>query len=160
MKESYEAIKIWCWPLVLFIFTFASYSPWILAGSISTQTSTENPPQIIRGTTDQGLAYMTGGVGTDEREVMQSWGGEYNVKLAFAEISGAYLSDVELLIVKDGWEMVRATTNGPWFYVKLPPGGYTVKATYEDEQKQIKNLQVAEGHRVTRLVHWDLKEES
>jgi hypothetical protein len=56
--------------------------------------------------------------------------------------------------------MVRAITNGPWFYIKLPPGRYTVKATYEDETKQIKNLQLVEGDRVTRLVHWDLEKES
>lgn len=103
---------------------------------------------------------MTGGVGTDERKIMQTWARDYNVKLAFAEISGVYLSDVELWIEKDGREMVHETANGPWFYIKLPPGDYTVKATYEDETKQIKNLQVAEGHRVTRLLHWDLKEES
>ena len=56
--------------------------------------------------------------------------------------------------------MVHATANGPWFYIDLPPGRYTVKAAYEDKTKQIKNLQVAEGHRVTRLVNWDLEEES
>ncbi len=30
----------------------------------------------------------------------------------------------------------------------------------KDESKQIKNLQIAEDHRVTRLVYWDLEEES
>ena len=99
-------------------------------------------------------------IGTDEREIMQSWGGDYNGKLAFAEISGVYLSDVELWIEKDGREMVHATANGPWSYIKLPPGRYTVKATYEDETKQIKNVQLVEGGHVTRLVHWDAEEES
>jgi hypothetical protein len=75
-------------------------------------------------------------------------------------MSGVYLSDVELWIEKDGREIVHETSNGPWFYIRLPPGKYTVEATYEDQTKQIKNLQVAEGHRVTRLLHWDLKEES
>lgn len=145
---------------IFFVFSFAAFLLWILAGSTSAQTSTENPPQIIRGTTEQGLAYMTGGVGTDEREIMQSWGRDYNLKLAFAEMLGVYLSDVELWIEKDGREMVHATANGPWFYIKLPPGRYTVKATYEGETKQIKNLQVTEGDRVTRILHWDLKEES
>ena len=160
MKESYETIKNRCWPLVFFVFSFASLSPWILAGSTSAQTSMEHPPHIIRGVTDHGFAYMTGGIGSGERELMQSWGGDYNLKLAFAEMSGAYLSDVELLIEKDGREMARATTNGPWFYVNLPPGKYTINATYEDETKQIKDLQLAEGHRLTRLLHWDLENES
>jgi hypothetical protein len=161
MKESHGAIKNRHWPWVFFAFCFTVFSLGILAGSIPAQMSTENPPHITRGVTKQGFAYMTGGVGTDEREIMQSqWEGDYNLKLAFAEMSGAYLSDVELLIEKDGREMVRATVNGPWFYIKLPPGRYTVKAAYEDKTKQIKNLQVTEGHRVTRLVHWELEEES
>lgn len=103
---------------------------------------------------------MTGGVGSGEREVMQSWAGDYNLKLAFAESSGVYVSDVALSIDKDGRQMVRTMTNGPWFYIKLPPGRYTVKATYEDETKEIKNLQLVEGDRVTRFVHWDLEEVS
>jgi hypothetical protein len=160
MRELYGAIKNRHWPRVFFAFSFAAFLPWIFAGSTSAQMSTKNPPQITRGVTEEGFAYMTGGVGTDEREIMRSWEEDYNVKLAFAEMSGVYLSDVELWIEKDGREMVHATSNGPWFYIKLPPGEYTVEANYEDETKQIKNLQVAEGHRVTRLVHWDLKEES
>jgi hypothetical protein len=160
MKEPYGAIQNRHWPRVFFAFSFAVFPLWILAESIPAQTSTEYPPQISRGVTEQGLAYMTGGVGTDERKIMQSWAGDYNVKLAFAEMSGVYLSDVELWIEKDGREIVHETSNGPWFYIKLPPGEYTVEATYEDETKQIKNLQVAKGARVARLLHWDLEEES
>jgi hypothetical protein len=101
MKESYGAIKNRHWPRVLCIFSCAVFSLWILAGSTSAQVSTENPAQIIRGVSEEGFAYMTGGIGTDERKIMQSWGRDYNVKLAFAEISGVYLSDVELWIEKD-----------------------------------------------------------
>jgi hypothetical protein len=148
------------WLRVFFAFGFAVVSQWISAGSIAAQTSTYNPPGIIRGVTEQGFSYMTGGVGSGEREIMQSWAGDYNLKLAFAETSGVYVSDVALSIEKDGRQMVRTTTNGPWFYIKLPPGRYTVEAMYEDESKQIKNLQLVEGSRVTRLVHWDSEEQS
>jgi hypothetical protein len=103
---------------------------------------------------------MTGGVGSGEREIMQSWAEDYNLKLAFAETSGVYVSDVALSIEKEGRRMVRTTTNGPWFYIKLPPGRYTVKAMYQDETKQIKNVQLAEGDRVARLVHWDSEDQS
>jgi hypothetical protein len=101
---------------------------------------------------------MTGEVGTEERKIMQSWGGDYNLKLAFVEMSGEYLSDVELLIVKYGREMVRETANGPWFYIELPPVEYTVNATYQGETKQIKNIKLVEEGRVTRLMRWDLEE--
>jgi hypothetical protein len=158
MNQSYDAIKNRYW---LLVFSFAGFSLCTLVGSIAAaQTSTENPPEIIRGVTEQGFAYMTGGVGSGEREIMQSWAGDYNLKLAFAETSGVYVSDVALSIDKDGRQMVRTMTNGPWFYIKLPPGSYTVKATYEDETRQIENLQLVEGDRVTRLVHWDLEEAS
>lgn len=40
--------------------------------------------------------------------------------------------------------------------MKLFDGTYTVKATFEDETKQIKNLYLPEGERVTRLLRWDL----
>ncbi|HZA53627.1 MAG TPA: hypothetical protein VE616_05190 [Candidatus Udaeobacter sp.] len=158
MNQSYAAIKNRYW---LLVFSLVGFSLCTLVGSIAAaQTSTENPPGIIRGVTEQGFAYMTGGVGSGEREIMQSWAGDYNLKLAFAETSGVYVSDIALSIEKDGRQMVRTTTNGPWFYIKLPPGRYTVEAMYEDESKQIKNLQLVEGDRVTRLVHWDLEEVS
>ena len=74
MKEPFGTIKNRHCPWVFFAFSFAVLSLWIFAGSLPAQTSTENPPQIIRGLTEQGFAYMTGGVGTEERKIMQSWG--------------------------------------------------------------------------------------
>jgi hypothetical protein len=158
MNEPYEASENRL--LAFFAFDVAVFSLWMLAGSISAQASTENPPQIISGVTEQGFPYITGGIGGEEREIMQTRAGDYNLKLTFAEASGEYLSDVELSIMRDGREMVRRTANGPWFYVELPPGRYTVNATYKDETREIKNLQITEGGRVTRFVNWDSQEES
>ena len=160
MKQSFGTIENRQWPRVLFAFSFGVLSVWMLARSLPAQTSTGDSPQVIRGITEQGFAYMTGGVGTAERKIMQSWGGGYNLKLAFVEMSGEYLPGVDLLIVKYGREMVRETANGPWFYIELPPGEYTVNATYDDETKQIKNLKLVKDGRITRIVRWDLEEES
>jgi hypothetical protein len=159
MKQLFDAIEIPHWLRVFFGFSVVWISSCAHVGSVAAQTSMENPPGIIRGITDQGFAYMTGGVGSGERETMDSWAGGYNLKLAFAETSGVYISDVELLIEKNGRQLVRATTNGPWFYIKLPPGKYAVKATHEDATKQINNLQLGKGARVTRLMHWDSEKE-
>lgn len=158
MVKRVKAGEAWSWTLILLGFGLLVFAPWILNEKIFAQSSPENPPGILRGSTEQGYGYMTGGIGLDEREVMQSWGGAYDLKLSFAETSGTYLSDVKLSIIEDekGREMIRTTSNGPWFYVQLPPGTYTVKATFEDETKQIKNLHLAEGDRAMRLLHWDL----
>ena len=83
------------------------------------------PPAILitEGKTAQGFPYISGGVSTDERERMETEGKSYNVKLAFAERRGAYLSDVKVVIEgAKGAEIVSVTTNGPWFFIQLPPG--------------------------------------
>jgi hypothetical protein len=159
MNQLFDAIESRRWPRVFFGFGVVWVSLGTLVGSIAAQTSMQNPPGVIRGITDQGFAYMTGGVGSGEREIMDSWARAYNLKLAFAEMSGVYVSDVALSIEKDGRQLVRATSNGPWFYIKLPPGKYAIKATYEDTTKQINNLQLAETNRVTRFMHWNSEKE-
>lgn len=143
------------WPL--WVFNLLLFSPWMLTGNVLAQSSMENPPGILMSASDQGFRYMTGGVGLEEREIMRSWGTDYNLKLTFAELSGNYLSDVRIMMEdQSGKEIVNMTTNGPWLYVKLPAGTYDVKATFEGETRQIKNLHLPKGDRVTRLLHWDL----
>jgi len=143
--------------LFLLAFGLGLLSPWMLADKILAQSSAENPAGIIKGATKEGFPYMSGGIGTGAREIMQSWGGNYNLKLTFSELSGNYLADVKLVLEDaNGKEVISTMTNGPWFYIQLPPGNYTVKADFEGETKQIKNLRLAKAERVTRLLHWDL----
>jgi hypothetical protein len=69
--------------------------------------SVQDVAGIVRGVTDQGFRYMTGGIGIGERETMQSWGRDYNLKLSFAEKVGVFLSDVKVSIERDGRETLR-----------------------------------------------------
>ena len=105
---------------------------------------TRFPPAIVitHGKTSQGFPYLFGGVSSDEREVMEQRGRNYNVKLVFAEKRGAFISGVTLVLADKGAEMVSLAIDGPWFYIQLPPGSYTAAATIEGETKQIKNLWV------------------
>ena len=119
-----------------------------------------DPPGIIVGATEGGLRYMTGGVGADEREVMESLDAPFNLKLVFAGRSGNFLSEVKLSIIDGpGHNVEEAISNGPWFFIKLPPGFYTVVATFNNDTKRIKNLDLSKSERVTRLLHWTLAEE-
>ncbi len=103
---------------------------------------------------------MTGGVGADEREVMESLDVSFNLKLVFAGRSGNFLSDVKLSITDEpGHNVEEAISNGPWFYIKLPPGLYTVVATFNNDTKRIKNLDLSKSERVTRWLHWPVAEE-
>jgi hypothetical protein len=151
--------KINAWQVLLLATSLGVISPGWFSADIFAQSLPQDSAGIVKDKTEQGFQYMTGGIGIGEREMMQNWAENYNLKLSFAEKSGVYLADVNVLIEKDGREMVRAITNGPWFYIQLPPGTYGVKATFKDETKEIKNVRLKAGDRVTRVMRWDLAEE-
>ena len=116
---------------------------------------------MMQGKTAQGLSYIAGGVSSDEREMMEERAKGYNVKLAFAEKRGPYLSDVAVVIQDaKGTEMVSLTTNGPLLYIQLLPGTYTIAATFQGDTKRIKELRVPKDKRVSRILNWDLGERS
>lgn len=126
-------------------------------------TAEEIPPgvMITEGKTRQGFPYISGGVSSDEREVIDKLGKAYNVRLIFAEKRGAYLSDVRLVIeTANGAEVISITTNGPLFYIQLPPGSYEVKASFNRVTKAIKRLEVPQYKRVQQVLTWDLGEPS
>jgi hypothetical protein len=103
---------------------------------------------------------MTGGVGSEERDAMESQAGDYNVKLAFAEKVGVYLADVDVAVHdQSGKQILDVTTNGPWLYLQLPEGTYTVRAAFNDKIQRISNLAVKPGQRTARIVRWDLPQD-
>ena len=125
----------------------------IRGGAISTDDHNH------RGKTSQGFPYQFGGVGSDEREALEERAKGYNVKLVFAEKRGAFVSGVSLQITTaKGAEIAALKVEGPWFYIQLPPGAYSVKARLRGEIKEIKNLTVPKDKRVQQGVIWDLGE--
>lgn len=144
--------------LVLAASVFFS-SGWFL-GSTFAESGENMMSGIISGKTEQGVPYMMGGVGIGERELMEGRAEDYNLKLSFAEKVGVYLADVDVMVEdRNGNKIISRKTNGPWLYLQLPPGTYDVKATFEGETKQIENLRLTSGDRVTRVMRWDLPEE-
>lgn len=89
---------------------------------------------------DQGksnaVPYATGGVGLEERAVMKGMADHYNLRLVFATLSGAYFTNVEVLI-QDGNNrtLVDRKSNGPWFFVELPKGQYKITAIHADQKE-------------------------
>jgi hypothetical protein len=114
-----------------------------------------HPPGILMATSDEGVRYLVGGIGSDERETIENLGMGYNVKFVFAETSGDYISDVRVVIEDvHGKRLAHVVTNGPWLYIKLPPGSYRVNATYAATPIEIQGLEVFEGKRLVRTLHW------
>jgi len=79
--------------------------------------------------TYQGVPWLSGGVGKDEREAMMAAVSDYNLKLEFANTGGEYLGDVRIAIRSDNGENVLdIVSSGPWLLTRLPPGRYEVSA--------------------------------
>ena len=124
-------------------------------------SAAEIPPAVMisQGTTAQGFPFISGGVSSEEREVLEASRKAYNVQLTFAEIGGAYLADVNLVITDaKGGEIIGIKANGPLFYIQLPPGRYGVSATFKNETKKLKSVIVAKDKIVRQTLIWNLAE--
>ncbi len=120
----------------------------------------ENPRELVEGKTAEGFRYMSGGVSSEERQSMEARAREYNLRLAFAAKSGAYIADVRLLIQDEkGKEIIDTLTNGPWFFIDLPPGNYSIKATFEGQSREAKSLRLVKGKSARRYFFWDVASE-
>jgi len=84
-----------------------------------------------------GIAYMTGGVGVDERADMARTADDFNLKLVFAEPSRPYLADVRVEIKdKNGTKLVDTSSDGPWFFARLPEGQYQVMVDHAGKKEE------------------------
>jgi len=152
--------RILCWFSVLFFGLILLPIRW--SEPVAELVAAQFPPTIVitEGKTNQGYPYLFGGVGSDEREAMEERAKGYNVKLIFAEKRGAFVSGVTVAIANaKGAEIAALKTEGPWFYIQLPPGDYSIKARFKGEIKEIKNMTVPKDKRAQQGLTWDLGEQ-
>jgi hypothetical protein len=105
--------------------------------------------------TSQGITYVSGGVGFEEREALTQVGSKYSLKLIFALSSGEYLNDVRVEITDaEGIEVINAVSAGPWFFASLKDGSYSILVTSKDMTKTLKNIQILEERQKVLHIHW------
>jgi hypothetical protein len=80
--------------------------------------------------TQNGVTYLSGGIGPEEVSAIKAAQGEYNLRLLFAvQGSGQYLADVQVkLLDQKGNTVLDATSDGPYFLARLKPGSYRLVA--------------------------------
>lgn len=89
----------------------------LITGVTLSHAAEQNDSFPVEQKVYQGIPYVSGGVGLEEREQFAAIGKNYNLKLVFAFKSGAYLSDVKVDISDSiGKKVLSAIAEGPWFF--------------------------------------------
>lgn len=100
-----------------------------------------------------GISYVSGGVGLEERQCLAPMERDYNLKMVFALKSRPYLAD-EMVKIQDqqGNEVFQRMADGPWLLVKLPAGNYKVTVSREGHTTEVRNVVVGNGMQVEHFV--------
>ena len=102
-----------------------------------------------------GVSYISGGVGLDEQNAMNALRADYNLRLTFAtRQTGAYRSDVQLDIADaKGNSVLSAASTGPMVFAKLPPGVYRISASAEGKTFK-RSVRIGNAPR-EMILHWE-----
>uniref|UniRef100_UPI003F4930F6 carboxypeptidase regulatory-like domain-containing protein n=1 Tax=Cupriavidus yeoncheonensis TaxID=1462994 RepID=UPI003F4930F6 len=105
------------------------------------------------------VTYLSGGVGLDESQAMKDAMHNYRLVLEFARktaYGNEYLAGVPVKITDaDGKKVLEASANGPFMLVSLPPGRYTVAASYDNETEQ-RTVRVRPDGMVKQFFVWQM----
>ena len=115
--------------LALFVATAFVCSAAALAQS-SPSASDSGAPPAPQVRSSGGVEYLNGGAGEEARAAIDAQRGAFPLRLVFSVASGAYVV-ADHVDVSDAKGKVLAVDNaGPMLLVKVPPGTYTVAASY------------------------------
>jgi hypothetical protein len=125
------------------------YSP----GSGEARTPPYPEINVTTGKTPAGCPYMNGGVSVDERRTMERAAKSYNFKLVFTRPAGTPVVPAFVMIGANNWRGVdKIVQHGPWFYIQLPSGAYTILAHFKRQVVVVSAVYLGEGGRKTYLL--------
>ena len=118
------------------------------------------PVIAAEGKTIQGEPFVSGGVGSTERESLQRERTKYALFVQTAAKGGAFLADVEVSISDMAGKPVLTTKlDGPWLLVNLKLGEYKVTASYGGKaQEKRTKIHVGDNHEM--VFYFDEKVET
>ena len=119
-----------------------------------TQAPTDMSAVQLQPQEQNGITYLSGGIGEDESQAIQQVKG-YNLHMTFSEGAGnEYLSNVDVVIqTVEGRTMLSLNKVGPIVYVKLPAGKYLIIASQNGHEKR--STVALEGTAAGRVdLHW------
>lgn len=110
---------------------------------------------LPKAKTENGIVYMSGGVGKTEAAAMKEEARHYPLSMVFsANKDNEYLADVHVTITdKTGKEVLSAVSSGPILLVKLPAGRYQVAAEVDGKTLH-RTVQVSARKERQVHMHW------
>ena len=103
-----------------------------------------------------GIDYMNGGSGTEGVDYMKARGNEFPLQITFSGRGGEYGVAEKLVVLSAGRELISVPDAGPLMMFKLPPGNYTVEATFKGVVEK-RSVSVGNG---TTKVSWSTQRAS
>jgi hypothetical protein len=91
-----------------------------------------------------GIDYMNGGSGTEGVDYMKARGNEFPLQITFSGTGGQYGVAQKLTVLSGGRELLSVADAGPLMMFKLPPGNYTLEATFKGVVEK-RNVSVGSG---------------
>lgn len=79
--------------------------------------------------TENGISYITGGIGDEELAELNAQEKNYNTRILLKATNGEFMGDVALRVLdKKNNVILSVDAAGPYFFTNLPAGSYIVEA--------------------------------
>ena len=126
----------------------------LLAALLATTALVLHAPLGAAEPTQGEVPYVSGGIGEEELEVIRLVRDDFNVRLTFADNTGAYVSAVHVVISNaHGKPVLEVHDAGPFLLARLPAGHYQVQAVYAGHTLT-QNTDLRANRRVERVFRW------
>ena len=83
-----------------------------------------------------GISYVSGGIGKDESDALQSMQHNYNLRIMNADKAGHFSGDTRIVISDMKQVVLLDDNSGPLFYANLPKGRYVVEGFSQEQSKR------------------------
>ncbi len=106
------------------------------AGLVGAQTSPGSTAAPMVQHTPGGIAYISGGAGEEDRSKMTAQQNEFPFKVVLSNAAGEYLVADKLSVMAAQGDVLTVRDAGPLVMMKLPPGAYTLEATWQGKTER------------------------
>ena len=105
------------------------------------------------------ISYLSGGIGDDEKEQMESAKHNFNLRIINADKMGRFSGDSRIIIRDIHRTVLLDTTSGPMFYANLPAGRYQIEGISGDQHIE-KTIMVTKENPTQIRFMWPEESES